>query len=176
LRRQQGLALSERLKLSRAALARLHFMAGQWWRAVAQCQSVLATDPARADVRLLLAEALWRGGQRQEAAQVCQDLLADLPHCLKANLMRGTILVATDQSGAEVCFAIAQALDPENLVAQELLGPESPLRVREVGLELEDEASESEGLPAAPEPDEAWSTKPVEPRWRRALRRLVEKR
>lgn len=176
LRQQQGVALSERLNLTRAALARLHFRAGQWWRAVAQCQSVLATDPARADVRLLLAETLWHGGQHQASGQVCQDLLADLPDCLKANLMRGTILAATDPSVAEACLAVAQALDPENLVAQELLGSESPLTVREIRLELEEGIPASEGPLAVPEPDEAWSTRLPEPLWRRALRRLIEKR
>jgi NAD-dependent oxidoreductase involved in siderophore biosynthesis len=63
-----------------------------------------------------------------EAEAVCEQILEALPNCLKANLILGHIWLHTGrEEESHGPFRVAQALDPENHVAVDLLGKESPL-------------------------------------------------
>lgn len=120
-----------RRQMSRAALARI-YLRGQWYgQAVRELRALVTERPQRWDLRVALAEALWRDTRLADAEAVCRGILAELPYCLKANLILGQILLtgAHDEEG-RACLQRAQALDPENTVAQTLFGARSPLPPR----------------------------------------------
>ena len=141
----------QRLKLTRGALGRLYARNGLYERAIAEFQNVLRQDPHLPDVRVALIEALWREGRRLEAVESCLELLDTLPNCLKANLVLAEVWLrgGHEDAGAER-LKLAQALDPENLIAQEMMGRESPLPYKEVFLP-ELEYSPGMAFVAAPE-------------------------
>ncbi len=117
-----------RVKLTPAALARLYLREGLYDRAITELRPLLKEDPDRIDLKVALAEALWRESRRREAAESCQEILELLPNCLKANLILGVIWKESGQEEeGETLLVQAQALDPENGVAQELFGEASPL-------------------------------------------------
>lgn len=119
--------------LARGALARLYVRCGLHDRAVGEFLAVLRRDPDLPDIRVGLAEALWHQKRYLEADEACTKLLEDLPNCLKANLILGTIRLRSGERGeGEARMSTARALDPENLMAQRMLGVESPLPPREV--------------------------------------------
>lgn len=175
-----------RVKLTPAALARLYLREGLYDRAIAELRPLLKEDPDRVDLKVALAEALWREGRRREAAESCQEILELLPNCLKANLILGVIWKESGQEEeGETLLVRAQALDPENGVAQELFGEASPLPPEKALLhhleeiptpppvpEVEEAPSPAEIAPP-PEPEEVVKEMAEEemPEW---LRRLHE--
>jgi tetratricopeptide (TPR) repeat protein len=110
-------------RAGRDALARTYARAGEWDRVLAECLPLTAAHPTRPDVKVLLLEARWRLGQMDRAMALCQELLADSPYCLKADLILGDIwLQAGKGEAAEVHFGKALALDPEGTMAAALFG------------------------------------------------------
>ncbi|MFC2023878.1 tetratricopeptide repeat protein, partial [Chloroflexota bacterium] len=129
----------ERIELTRGALGRLYARSALFTRAAAEFRAVLSDQPDLADIRVALAENLWREGRRLDAVETSLDLLEELPDCLKANLILGEIWMRSGHTdAAKEKLGAARALDPENLRAQEMMGRDSPLsaedvRVRELG-------------------------------------------
>ncbi len=123
-----------RVMLTRGALARMYARGGLFSRAVETFRSLLAEEPERVDLRVALAEALWNDGQRVQAEEVCLRVLDELPYCLKANLILGEIWTRSGREEAQVHLRRAEAVDPENGRAVEVLGDASPLSPREVYL------------------------------------------
>ena len=74
-----------RLRLSRAALARMYEKGSLYPQAIAEVRSALTEDPDRLDLKVLLATSLWRMRQRAEAAEASAKLLEVLPYCREAN-------------------------------------------------------------------------------------------
>ncbi|TEU15664.1 MAG: tetratricopeptide repeat protein, partial [Anaerolineales bacterium] len=120
-----------RIKPTRGGLGRIYARGGQLQQAIEEFKIVLEEDEERVDIQVALAEALWRNGQRLEASELCLSILEKLPNCLKANLIWGEVWFHSDneelKEEATARLAVAQALDPENTVAQELFGYLSPL-------------------------------------------------
>ena len=151
-----------RLKPTRGGLGRLYARGGQLQQAIEEFKGVLEEDEGRLDIQVALAEALWRNGQRLEASELCSDILEKLPNGLKANLIWGEVWFHSDneelKEEATARLGIAQALDPENAVAQELLGHLSPLspqvkkipRLEDVAVTAEAEVVEEPPSVAAP--------------------------
>lgn len=123
-----------RLELTRGALARVYARGALYARAISEFRALLAEDPGRVDLQVALAEALWRNEQRVQAEEVCLRVLERLPLCLKANLILGEIYTRTGRAEGRECFRRAEALDPENGVAAEMFGGDSPLQPRTVRL------------------------------------------
>ncbi len=122
-----------RLKLTPGALGRLYARNGLYERAITEFRTLLRGDPNLPDIRVALAEALWHDGRRLEAVDVCLDILSMLPNCLKANLILGEIWKqGGNEDAGEQKLKIARTLDPENLVAQTMMGKDSPLPPQEV--------------------------------------------
>lgn len=96
--RRDGLP-PEKLSLTQAALARLHVRGELYSQAIGDLTEVLAGEPDRIDLQLLLAEALWRDGQRIDAAEHCSRILEKLPNCIKANAILAEVYLATDRAG-----------------------------------------------------------------------------
>ncbi len=177
-----------RLKLTPAALGRLYLKEELYQRAVDEFKGVLEEDPERADIQVALAEALWWSDQRRQAAEVCEDILEKFPNCLKANLILGEILSSSGrEEEGQTLFRTAQAMDPENLVAQKLFRDRSPLPFEAVYVhrleqaELEEQAKqispempekevepEKEALPSAAEQE----LEEEMPDWLRRLREV----
>ena len=122
-----------RLRLTRGALGRLYSRNGLYARAIGEFFAVLRQDPDLPDVRVALAEAMWHEGRKLEAVEVCQELVESLPNCLKANLILGEVWIRgeNEEEGQEK-LNLAQELDPENRIAQEMMGRSSPLPLEEV--------------------------------------------
>ena len=131
--RRDGL-IPPRVMLTHGALARLYARGGLFSRAIETLRSLLAKEPERVDLRVALAEALWNDGQRVQAEDVCLRVLDELPYCLKANLILGEIWARSGRDEAQVHLRRAEAVDPENVRAVEILGDASPLSPREVRL------------------------------------------
>src|SRR5437867_1767810 len=81
---------NERIKLSRAALARIYMRGEQYDKAASELRATLGGKPGngegsheRFDLEVALAEALYRGGHMREAAEVCGRVLKVLPNALK---------------------------------------------------------------------------------------------
>lgn len=81
----------------------------------------LGRDPARVDLRIALAESLWRQGCFEEARPECRIVLDHHPHCLRATLMMAHILAEQGRTahGMEM-LERAGEMDPEYEVADEL--------------------------------------------------------
>jgi tetratricopeptide (TPR) repeat protein len=137
-----------RLQLTRGGLGRLYARNGLYERAIAEFRSILSENPDSVDIQASLSEALWREGRRLEAVEACLDLVQVLPNCLKANLILGEIWVrgGHEDAGQEK-LQVARALDPENLVAQEVMGSESPLPLEDVYILEWESAPEAEEPP-----------------------------
>ncbi|HOU11611.1 MAG TPA: tetratricopeptide repeat protein [Anaerolineae bacterium] len=125
----------ERIPLNRAGLARLYMRGNRPGRAVEELRALLTAQPARSDLRLGLAEAYWRDDQIVQAADTCQLLLDEMPYCLKANLLLGTLWVDSGQEEGQVYLKRAQEIDLENTLANEMFGSASPLKPKDVTLE-----------------------------------------
>ncbi len=129
--RRDGIEL-QRVQLTHGALARLYLRGDLLPRAIGEFRALLAEHPERVDLSVALAEALWRNEQRLEASEVCQQVLDELPHCLKANLLLGEIWTSSGREEGQAYLRRAKALDPDNQMAQQLFGAASPLSKRQV--------------------------------------------
>lgn len=117
------------LRLSRGALGALYARNGLWEKAIGELRVLLAQDSQRPHTGVALAEALWHTGKRAEAVETCLRIIETNPACLKANLILGEIwLQSGHQEAGQDRLERVRALDPENLVAQQLMGQHSPLR------------------------------------------------
>ena len=134
--------------MTRGALGRTYLRGQLCPKAIGELSELIADEPHRLDLRVALAEAYWRDGQYEAAEAMCQGILVDLPHCLKANLILGQIWLNTEKDEeARALLQRAQALDPDNTTAQAILGPRSPLAPRIARLPLIDEDVSSVDLP-----------------------------
>ncbi len=173
-----------RLKMTRGGLARTYLRGRLYEKGIAELKGLLAEDPGRFDLRLALAEALWRAEKKEEAEATLKALLDDLPYCLKANLILGQMWLGTAQDeAARALLERAQMVDPDNALAQDLFGALSPLppRTARLPVESQDVAGKDlgelyeegvrtiEGSARAQPPPllEAATTAPAEPQWLR---------
>ena len=163
----------DRIRHNKVALARLYCKGGQYQQAIQELREVLESEPApgRLDLRLSLAEALWRDGHREQAADAARSILQTAPDCLKAILILGKILIEKGRRDEGVAVLVrSRALDPENLVAQALFGADSPLppevvllpRMRaEATAEIVAAPDEAESVTAAAAPEAAEVVEPA---------------
>ncbi len=123
----------QRIPLTRGALARLYMNGALYSEAVAELRMMLAQEPARVDLQVLLTEALWRNEQKLEASDVALQVLDKMPYCLDTNLILGEIWMSGGrEEDAEVPLKRAMALDPEGVRAAMLFGKSSPIPAKGV--------------------------------------------
>lgn len=139
----------ERLQLTQGALAKLYLRANLLTRAITELRRLIEEYPDRLDLKVTLVEALWRKGERVQASEVCQEILDEQPHNLKANLIMGEIWSSSGRRAeSRPYLAQAQALDPENRMADKLFGMASPLPEADPHIPpLDDEAEDDEEQP-----------------------------
>jgi tetratricopeptide (TPR) repeat protein len=83
------------IPLTRGALARLYMEGELYQQAIAELQQILAEEPSRMDLQVLLAEALWRDDQRIDAEEVCLSILEELPNSIVLNAILAEIWLQT---------------------------------------------------------------------------------
>ncbi len=107
--------------------------AGLLDRGIARLNYVSAQRPDRVDVQVALAHALWQGGSRVAAAEVCQSILDAQPDCLNAHALLLALWRDIGPSGLERAHLNAiERLDPDHSHVKALLGDASPLEVVDV--------------------------------------------
>ncbi|MBI5946366.1 MAG: tetratricopeptide repeat protein [Chloroflexi bacterium] len=74
-----------KIRMTRGALAFMYVQGELYPQAVAEIHAVLDDDPNRGDMRILLARAYHRSGQKADATDMCAQLLKQYPYCLDAN-------------------------------------------------------------------------------------------
>lgn len=102
-----------RLQLTAGAVARQHLAGGLHDEAARTLREALADAPQRVDLRLLLARALWDGGQSVEGAETALDVLEAAPDCLEANQIMARFWLGEKRpSDAQRYVGRIEALDP----------------------------------------------------------------
>ncbi|MCX6025210.1 MAG: tetratricopeptide repeat protein [Chloroflexi bacterium] len=102
-----------RLRLTRAALARMYIKGGFFAQAVAEIRAALEEDADRPDLQVMLASALAQSGQAAEAGEICNAVLGKLPYCVEANQIQAQILWRVGRKAeAQEVFRRLSLLDP----------------------------------------------------------------
>ncbi len=102
-----------KIRLTRGALAQMYARGDQFQQAVSEIKSVLAEEPQRMDLLVLLARVYFRAGQKVESTEICTSLLKKYPYCLDANRILIEILQGTSRADAtQVYRHRINALDP----------------------------------------------------------------
>ncbi len=105
---------------SRAGLARLYMRGGLLPQAVQEWETVLSVSPDRLDARTGLLEACWREGLYDRTEQLANQILQDVPGCLKALLLLAHMTAPRDMHQAQELIQRVETLDPDLVIAQEL--------------------------------------------------------
>jgi tetratricopeptide (TPR) repeat protein/uncharacterized protein Smg (DUF494 family) len=102
-----------KIRLTRGALAQMYAKGEQYPQAIAEIRSVLAEEPDRADLQLLLARSYFQSGQKVEATELCNTLLKRYPYVLDANRILVQILPGTSKAESAGAYRTrVSALDP----------------------------------------------------------------
>ena len=111
------------LETSAAVLARVHLNCGWPDLAERHARVAISESPERVDVRLTLAEALWRLGRLPACEAECRVVADQAEECVRAAVMRAHILSERGRTaeGQELLDRIGR-IDPEFREARELLG------------------------------------------------------
>ncbi len=120
----------DRIRHSKAALARLYARGGQYRQAIEEFRRLLEAEEnrGRMDLKVSLAETLWRDGRREQAAELAREIRQAAPDCLKAILLLGKITIEKGRhEEGKAILEQTRGLDPENRAAQALFGETSPL-------------------------------------------------
>ena len=84
-----------KIRMTRGALAHMYVQGELYPQAIAEIRAVLAEDPQRADMQVLLAYSYFKGGQKSDASDICNQLLKRYPYCFDANRILVELLPAT---------------------------------------------------------------------------------
>jgi tetratricopeptide (TPR) repeat protein len=87
-----------KVRLTRAALARMHAKGGLYDQAITELRTAIAEDPNRPDLQLSLAEMFFQAGQRVEAVETCANIIKKIPFCLEANQILAVCLPQAEGS------------------------------------------------------------------------------
>lgn len=114
---------ADSLDTSAAVLARVHLNCGWPDLAERHARAAVNESPERVDVRLTLAEALWRLGRLSACEAECRVVADQAEECVRAAVMRAHILSERGRTaeGQELLDRIGR-IDPEFREARELLG------------------------------------------------------
>jgi tetratricopeptide (TPR) repeat protein len=102
-----------KIRLSRDALANMYAQGELFNQAIAEIRAVLADDPDRPDLQVMLARAYLRIGQKVEAAEIAAHLLKKYPYCRDALRVLVEVLPGTARSeNTQVYRQRLRVLDP----------------------------------------------------------------
>lgn len=86
-----------KIRLTRGALAHMYMHGELYTQAISEIKKVLEEDPNRQDMQTLLARAYFQGGQKAEAAEICDQLLRRYAYNLDANRVLVELLPAAER-------------------------------------------------------------------------------
>jgi tetratricopeptide (TPR) repeat protein len=109
--RRDGVA-PPRIRMTRGALAQMYVQGELYPQAISEIKSVLKEDPGRRDMQSLLARALFRSGQKNEAAEVASSLLRMYPYSFDANRVLVEILGGDRPESVQIYRQRVIELDP----------------------------------------------------------------
>ena len=96
-----------KIRLTRGALVRMYLRGNLHTQAIAEARAALKEEPARNDLKVILARAYNLAGLKSESIELARNLLEELPYCLEAH----KILAANPQlAGSEDTAAAHQIL------------------------------------------------------------------
>ncbi|MBK9780902.1 MAG: tetratricopeptide repeat protein [Anaerolineales bacterium] len=84
-----------KIRMTRGALARIYVLGELYPQAIAEIRGVLAEDPQRVDMQVLLAHSLFKSGLRSDATDICNQLLKRYAYSFDANRIMVELLPAT---------------------------------------------------------------------------------
>jgi tetratricopeptide (TPR) repeat protein len=105
---------------SRAGLARLYMRGDSLSEAIQEWDAVLTVAPDRLDARTGLLETYWRAGLQENVEQLAEQILHNVPGCLKALLLQASVISAKESQRSQELLRRAEALDPDHTIAQAL--------------------------------------------------------
>jgi len=88
-----------KIRMTRGALARIYVAGELYPQAIAEIRGVLAEDPQRVDMQVLLAHSYFKSGQRAESTDLCNQLLKRYAYSFDANRIMVELIPAS--AGAE---------------------------------------------------------------------------
>src|SRR5260221_622303 len=103
-----------------AGLARLYMRGDLLTQAIQEWEAVLSASPDRLDARIGLLETYWREDTYDKVQQLATQMLEEIPTCLKVLLLLAHVTSVYDLERAKGLIQLAEALDPELVMAQEL--------------------------------------------------------
>jgi tetratricopeptide (TPR) repeat protein len=107
-----------KIRMTRGALAHMYLKGELYPQAISEIRAVLAEDPDRADMQVLLAMSYFRSGQKAEASEICNQLLNQYPFCLDANRILVEILPGTGKNeNTQVYRGRINSLEPYAIYA-----------------------------------------------------------
>jgi len=86
-----------KVRLTRGALAHMYVQGELYPQAISEIKAVLEDDRERQDMQVLLARAYFHAGQKNEAAEICSQLLRRYPYCFDANRVLVELLPETER-------------------------------------------------------------------------------
>ncbi len=98
---QRDGVMPPRIRLTRAALAYLYLRGQLYLEAIEEIRAILKEEPSRYDMQTLLAKALFFGGYRKEAAELCTQLLDIYPYNFEANRVLAELSASAAQTQKE---------------------------------------------------------------------------
>jgi tetratricopeptide (TPR) repeat protein len=153
--RRDGVEPSK-IRLSRDALANMYSQGELFNQAIAEIRSVLADDPDRPDLQVMLMRVYYRSGQKVEAAEIATTLLRKYPYCLDSLRVLVDVLPGTArEENMQVYRHRLYLLDPYSSQAKESVFSSAQVVDSAVSLERLDYKPGS--MPGSPQPDWAAS-------------------
>jgi tetratricopeptide (TPR) repeat protein len=143
---------AKRIPLNDPALGKIYLRGELFDQATAVLQKSLAESPERVDQEVVLAEAMWREGNYNDAEAVCHQILEKLPYCLTANAILSDIWLKENRiSAAQPLLRIVQSLVQRDQETVDLDTPEgraltaagAPVLPSRIMLEVWDETAVS---------------------------------
>ena len=103
-----------KIRMTRGALAQMYVQGELYPQAIAEIRAVLAEDPQRSDMQVLLALSYFKSGQKNDASDICDQLLKRYPYCFEANRIKVEMIPANAESveSTQVYRARVGDLDP----------------------------------------------------------------
>ncbi len=109
-----------KIRMTRGALAHMYVQGELYPQAISEIRAVLAQDPQRAEMQVLLARAYFRGGQKADASDMCSQLLKRYPYCFDANRIMVELIPGSDRAeSTQVYRHRVNELDPYSIFAKE---------------------------------------------------------
>jgi tetratricopeptide (TPR) repeat protein len=109
-----------KIRLSRDALANMYSQGELFNQAIAEIRAVLADDPNRPDLQVMLARAYYKAGQKVEAAEMAAALLKKFPYCMDALKVLVEVLPGTTQGeNTQIYRHRLGMLDPYSVFAKD---------------------------------------------------------